>query len=200
MSSSSKYLIIFIILAFAGNQLYLIVSQFSDTRIIEVRKEIYESNEKDYLKGYNIENAPFEQFDIRVQPKSFFDYLLLTNQHGNLLGIVLSIAGCCCLARYVYVLEFERMFSNKNFRWIRWAFALIALSFLSDQIALSHTKDFWNSIYVKKGKGEGYAFYVETEYNRVLFALVFWASLTFLSAVSENYRENSKAAAIIPKE
>jgi len=77
--NTSKYSVLFFVLIFIGSQILLIANEFAATRIIEVRKEIYDGNEKDYLKGYEIVNAPFEQFDILVKPKSFWDYLL----HGG---------------------------------------------------------------------------------------------------------------------
>src|SRR5438132_804875 len=108
---SYKTLSIFGIFIFVAYQIYLIADQFMDTRTIEVRREIFESSEREYFKGYKIENTPFEEFDIQVKPKSLMDYLLLTNSDGNLLGIVLEIAFALYLVWYIYRLEYDIVFS-----------------------------------------------------------------------------------------
>jgi hypothetical protein len=187
MSLSNKLFFLFVLLLFAGNQLYLVATQFWDTRIIEVRKEIYESNEKDYLKDYQIENAPFEKFDLRVQPKTFWDYILLTNKNGNLLSALLIIAFSGCFGWYVYRLNTANFLSPQDLKWLTSALLLIAVCYPAYIEGLFHTKDFWDSIYLKKTKGNfgKNDFFVKTEDYRFMLELGFWGLLFSIQVIRE---------------
>jgi len=181
--NTSKYSVLFFVLIFIGSQILLIANEFAATRIIEVRKEIYDGNEKDYLKGYEIVNAPFEQFDILVKPKSFWDYLLLTNKNGNLLSIILKIAAGCCVAWYVYKLDVNDILSLKHTKWIFWSFLLvIAAGWLVHSIGLDYTRDFWRSTNKNTPKDEfGNRFYIETKYDILLYVLAFYGVIAFFT-------------------
>jgi len=180
MNRNIKYILLLVSLIFIINRGYLIIKEFSESRIIEVRKEIYDNDEKDYLKGYEITNAPFEQFDIVVAPKSFWDYLLLTNKDGNFLSLILQLASSCCLFLYISMLDFNNITWQRG-RLLFIAGYLIAFAFLAIDFGLDHTKTFWESIYSyhRKTNFWKYAFYVETKNNMLIYL---YASLVVLGA------------------
>jgi len=201
MNSSKKYLVIALVVFFIGHQVSIVATRFLDTRIIEVRKEIYEGNEKDYLKSYDIVDAPFEQFDLQVKPKSLLDYLLLTNKDGNLLSLLLEIAAALCIVWYFYKLEFDDIFTLKNAKWIQWSF-LLAVSglWLVQSIGLDHTGEFWTTINKisspVKEESWKYRFYVETKYKPIPYILAFYIFITLVN----NFSGYAKAATRKPQE
>jgi hypothetical protein len=178
-----KYLLFILVTAFTVHQGYLIITEFFESRTIEVQKEIYESDEKDYLKGYVITNTPFEQFDIIVTPKSFWDYLLLTNKDGDFLSLILQVASGCCLLWYFVMLDFNNP-SWKRGRLLFTAIFLITIAFLAINWGLDHTKVFWKSIYTHHSKTDfwKYDFYVDTKSNAMFY---FYALLAVCAIFKE---------------
>jgi len=187
MSNKNKYLFILIILAFIGYQFYLIGNDFSSIRIIQVQKEIQEGEEKDFLKNYDIKNTPFEQFDVSVSPKTFWDYLLLTNEDNNLLSIILTIFASLCFAWYIFKLEPATFFEEKSFKWLIWSIFLIAFIFISMDSGVLHTSDFWGNINSIKSKADfwKYKFHVNTKTNLLIYAYGFTLFGVFLRTVLE---------------
>jgi hypothetical protein len=104
MNNAIKYFVMFYILAFAGFQVADVIREFSDTRVITVTKKM-PNTETTELKGYHITKDHFEKANIKVQPTSFSDDLLLTGDEGNLLSNLLKIGACFCLAWYVFKLR-----------------------------------------------------------------------------------------------
>jgi hypothetical protein len=187
MISKSKYLFILIILAFVVYQFYLIGDEFSSTRIIPIQKEIYDSNEKNYLKGYDIENVPYEQFDIKVSPKTFWDYLLLTNENGNLLATVFKIIASLSIAWYIFKLEPDNFFNENHFKWLIWCIGFIAFAFITMDSGYLHTNDFWKSIHYRKASTDiwGNDFYVNTKTNLMVYAYSCILLIVLLRAIFE---------------
>jgi hypothetical protein len=183
MSNKNKYLFILIILAFIGYQFYLIVNDFSSTRIIQVQKEIYESKEKDYFKNYDIENAPFEQFDIKVSPKTFWDYLLLTNEDGNLLSIILTVMGSLCFAWYIFKLEPATLFDEKYFKWLILSIGFAAFVFIAADSGFWHTSYFWKNSIKDKTDYWKHNFYINGKNHLMFYAWGCVISMTFLRTV-----------------
>jgi hypothetical protein len=194
MVLSRKYLFAAILIGFISYQLYLIVTEFSSTRIIQVQKEIYEGDEKDYLKKYDIVNAPFEQFDIKVSPTTVLDYLLLTNNEENLFTLILKIVAGVLGLIYIYKLGHGNLFEIKIMNWARFSIIMIALSYLVLSFGLDHTKDFWKSIYSSQSKIDfwKYEFYINTKNN---FLLYFWA-IIYMVGFMDSVVEYNKPATI----
>jgi hypothetical protein len=60
------------------------------SRVIEVKKVLGADDKEPYLKNYHIINNPQAEFDIEVQPKTFWDYILLFNTKGKSVKPVIS--------------------------------------------------------------------------------------------------------------
>jgi hypothetical protein len=187
---ASKLFIVLLLLGSIGYQIFLVANYFFSTRTIEIQKEIYDNDEKEYLKGYDIVNVPFEQFDIKVQPKDFFDYLLLTNGNGNLLSIIFETVASCWLAWFIYRLEPDHIFIE-YFKSLKWPILLLSISFLTHSYGLEYTRDFWKTIFVHRGKTDFWKhdFYVNTKnhYTQYAFILLFLGS--FYQSIIYYYRK-----------
>lgn len=188
--NASKLFIVLLLLGFIGYQIFLIANDFFSTRIIEIQKEIYDNDEKEYLKGYNIVNVPFEQFDIKVEPKGFFDYLLLTNGNGNLLSIILEIAASCWLAWFIYRLKLDHIFLE-YFRSLKWPILLLSISFLTDSYGLEYTRDFWKTIFEHGGKTDLWKndFYINMKNHYTIYAFILLFIGGFCQSIIFYYRK-----------
>ncbi|WP_179415132.1 hypothetical protein HDF19_07855 [Mucilaginibacter sp. E4BP6] len=190
MDESRKYVGILIIFLFILYQIALIIPEFSSYKVINVRRNIYNAHEPEYLNGYkdfNIQGVPFEEYAIKVQSTNLWDYLLLTNYKGNLLSSMLEIFACVSLACFVFQLEYENFFSNKSFNWAWVTCGIYTLSVLIHSTGNSYTRDFWQKLFVAKGGGDQEYDFQYVRYNlNYIWILIFFA-LNFCSRFVEHH-------------
>ena len=130
-------------------QAFTIVTEFSGTRLIVVKKEDY-TKRIDSVTKDSLQKTSFETYHFKVQPKSFWDKLLLTNEDGNLLSILFKIASALGAAWFIYNLQFDNLFSKKSFNTI-WLTLFFAVGILEAYyFGASYTKDFWVDHYLSK--------------------------------------------------
>jgi hypothetical protein len=183
MNIAVKYFAIVVVLAFAGVQVMYIVKEFSDTRIITVTKKVPNTQTLE-LKGYHITKDHFEKADVRMQPISFSDYLLLTSEKGNLLSIILKIAACLSFAWYVFKLRADNLFSISGYGIAYLTCGLYLLSTFAYSNGLQHTTEFWNYTYwhAKDGPIIHKGFFVMDDANQwfsligTAFIMIFYRS------------------------
>jgi hypothetical protein len=165
----SKYLILLILVVFAIYKLCLIPHSFSSSRTIQVRRNIYDSTELIGLKGYDVQNTSFEQYDIQVKPITFFDYLLLTDNGENLLSVILTAAAAAGSAWYFYQFELDEIFSKKKFRWVWCGIFLLYIAYFASFEGGTYTRDFWNSLYVSKGGKDDWNYNYYADRNTITY-------------------------------
>jgi len=175
-------------------QLFLIKNEFAGTRAIEIKMKRYRDSTV-YIKGYQPEGVPVDQFMIKVQPKSFWDYLLLTNTDGNLLTIFFKIAAATAFTWFVFNLSYSSLFSKKSFYIMGLTMALVGGILVAHSYGLSHTLQFWDKLYAANGGSHGSKFqlYVDDKYNLNYYAIpvIFILSLyRYFIAQHEKRSEN----------
>ncbi|HTE01355.1 MAG TPA: hypothetical protein VK668_18845 [Mucilaginibacter sp.] len=137
MSSLNKFFSLAGIIIFLGFQSWIIFDQFSQTRLIELRRELPKAQLKLENKYYDVK-AHTEEVTIKVNPDGFFDYLLLTNSNGNLLSITLTIITVLCLVFYHFYRRVENVY------WV--AKVILKLIFIAFIIGLDYTIHFWKDV------------------------------------------------------
>jgi hypothetical protein len=164
-----RFLPIAIILVFICVQIFLIADKFSGTRIIEVQKRDYR-NVVTFSKSFRIKGTVVEDYNLKVQPKDFWDSMLLTNEDGNLLSILFKIAVSLSLIWYFFNLNYDNVFSKRSLNIVWMTLLLIGCTVLARYFGRSHTKDFWDNLSTSNGVSQEMRYMFDVpKYNVTFF-------------------------------
>jgi hypothetical protein len=137
-------------------QIFTIATEYSSPITILIKKENYRK-EIDSVTHDSIvydvykQFKTYEAFHVKVKAKTFWDKLLLTNEDGNLMSEIFKIATSLALARYIFRLQPENVFTGKSLTYF-WLTALLFIGIPeSYSIGAEHTRDFWRDYYISKG-------------------------------------------------
>lgn len=131
-------------------QIFLIIPQLSGPKVITVYKEISRDSNA-YIKGYKAESTHVDQFNVKVQPNSFWDRLLFTKEEDNLLYDFFKVAAGLTFCLYAFNLQYNNFFSKKSTILFGMALYAIVLGYAAFDIGLTHTLDFYRDLYIAKG-------------------------------------------------
>jgi hypothetical protein len=147
MLSPGKFLSLAGIIIFLGFQVWIISDQFSQTRSIDVQRNLPKTQLKFKKQYYNITEHT-EEVTIIVTPAGFFDYLLLTNSNGNLLSIILTILTVVCLVIYNFFRPMENVFwfAQFMFRFIFVAF-IVGIEYTNHSLR-DYSSEFTSDIFI----------------------------------------------------
>ncbi|MDP9075860.1 MAG: hypothetical protein M3O71_00405 [Bacteroidota bacterium] len=145
--SMFKFVVFLCLGLFVLVQSFLLVPEFSGKKKITVYKRNY-MDSNSYIRGYKSESAHIDVFNVKVNPKGFWDRLLLTNEEdGNLLVGFAKILFCLVFAFYMYNLEYENIFSTQSFNIFTATLFCCMLVYMVYYFGELHTRDFWRDFY-----------------------------------------------------
>ena len=177
---SFKFFTFIVIGAYIIAQLYSIAVQSTGTRTITVYKRNY-SDSSAYIKGYTVEGAKMEVFDVKVKPASVWDWLLLTQDDENVLVDLFKIAAALVFARYIFEVDYDTLFSKRNFNLFWFGLFLCVMAHAGTIMGSHHTSDFYRDLYTAKGGAEfKYDFQPRLRFDDVSVHLLLRLSTTIL--------------------
>ena len=146
---SFKIFSLIIIGAYIIAQLFSIVMQSRGPRSVTIYKRNYQDTNA-YVRGYSVENTKVEVFDIKVKPKGFWDWLLLTQDDDNVLVDLFKAASALLFAWYFYQLNYDNIFSKRSLNLFWAGLFLCVLNYITLGVGADHTRDFFRAISAAK--------------------------------------------------
>jgi hypothetical protein len=140
-----------LVVGFIAFKAYLIDTEFSGTRVIEVREQI-DKNISLPLKGFKADDIPVVTFKSTVTPITFWDKLFLSNEDGCLLIQLLEIAAGLGLVWFVIRLNYDNVFSKRslnNFALVLWLILMVVTTYY---MGYYHTRNYVDDLLEQKNK------------------------------------------------
>lgn len=143
-----EFLFPILLFAFLLFNIFFAVTYINNpSRVITVETNLISDNGNGYLKKFHIIGTPETEYNIEVQPKTFWDYILLPKHHENLLNIFFQVLGSGLLIWYFLKTKPDTLFAKQNLRLLYGAFICLYFIALSISCAQTHAEAYWNNIY-----------------------------------------------------
>jgi len=87
-------------------------------RVITVKNRLVSTDGNGYLKKFHVINSPEAEYDILVQPKTFWDYIFLPMHSENLASIFFQVIGSGLFLWYLLTTDETNLFDKRKLRFI----------------------------------------------------------------------------------